>query len=78
MPLINCPDCGKQVSSEAPTCLGCGRPIKQTIFQAPAILGAGLCPYCKAQAVGKVRGLQGIGEVCIAAILVLAFLRFRQ
>ena len=28
MALIKCPDCGKQVSSEAPACPGCGRPIK--------------------------------------------------
>jgi hypothetical protein len=27
MALINCPDCGRQCSSEAPSCPGCGRPI---------------------------------------------------
>ena len=27
MALINCPDCGKEVSSNAPSCLGCGAPI---------------------------------------------------
>ena len=27
MPLINCPDCDKQVSSSAPACPGCGSPI---------------------------------------------------
>jgi len=27
MSLINCPDCKKQVSSIAPTCPHCGRPI---------------------------------------------------
>ena len=27
MALINCPDCGKQVSSEAPACPSCGRPL---------------------------------------------------
>jgi hypothetical protein len=27
MALINCPDCNKQVSSNAPTCPGCGAPI---------------------------------------------------
>jgi hypothetical protein len=28
MPLIECPDCHRQISSEAPTCPGCGRPMK--------------------------------------------------
>ncbi len=27
MPLINCPDCGREVSDIAPTCLHCGRPM---------------------------------------------------
>lgn len=27
MSLIDCPDCGKQVSSNAPSCPGCGAPI---------------------------------------------------
>lgn len=28
MPLISCPDCGKQISTEAVACPGCGRPVK--------------------------------------------------
>lgn len=28
MGLLNCPDCGKQVSTEAIACPGCGRPVK--------------------------------------------------
>lgn len=27
MALIQCPDCGRQVSDGAPSCPGCGRPI---------------------------------------------------
>lgn len=27
MPLIACPDCGKEISSEAVACIGCGRPM---------------------------------------------------
>ena len=27
MPLITCPDCGKEISDAAPTCPGCGRPM---------------------------------------------------
>jgi len=29
------------------------------------------CPRCGAQSVGKVRGLQGMGEVCTAVILLI-------
>ncbi len=74
MALIACPDCGKQVSSEAPTCPSCGRPIKQSRSSTPGVSAARVCPHCGAQAVGKVRGLQGVGEVLAGAILVLAFL----
>lgn len=27
MPLVKCPDCGKSISSLAPVCIGCGRPM---------------------------------------------------
>lgn len=27
MPLIECPDCGKQISDAAPACPSCGRPM---------------------------------------------------
>jgi len=29
MALINCPDCDKEVSDQAPTCPNCGRPLKK-------------------------------------------------
>lgn len=31
MALISCPECGKQVSDTAPTCLGCGAPVAQLV-----------------------------------------------
>lgn len=33
MALINCPDCGTEVSDIAPACLKCGRPLAVTISQ---------------------------------------------
>ena len=30
MPLVTCPDCGKQVSDAAPSCIHCGRPFTHT------------------------------------------------
>lgn len=41
MALINCPECGKQVSSEAPTCPGCGYPISEKLAQAQAAAPGG-------------------------------------
>lgn len=62
MPIETCPDCGRDVSTSAAACPGCGRPLAD---QAPA------CPHCGAHTVGKVRGLQGVGEVAIAIVLLL-------
>jgi membrane protein YdbS with pleckstrin-like domain len=36
MALINCPECGKQVSTEAQSCPGCGYPIATRLAQPPA------------------------------------------
>lgn len=32
MPLINCPDCGKEISSEARSCVHCGYQKQQSMF----------------------------------------------
>ena len=34
MALIKCPACKKDVSSNAPSCLGCGEPIKSSVEKA--------------------------------------------
>jgi uncharacterized membrane protein YvbJ len=31
MPLISCPDCGRQVSDIAPACPNCGRPFNSSV-----------------------------------------------
>jgi predicted amidophosphoribosyltransferase len=39
MALVKCPDCGREVSDQAPTCPQCGRPLKAQAAapqQAPA------------------------------------------
>lgn len=33
MALVKCPECGKEVSSLANTCIGCGFPIKEYVEQ---------------------------------------------
>ena len=56
MALINCPECGKQVSSEAPTCPACGYPIaeKQAQTQAAAPGGAPL-PAAQTEILAEIR-----------------------
>ena len=34
MALIDCPECGRQVSEKAPMCLGCGFPINKSEVEA--------------------------------------------
>ena len=38
MALMDCKDCGTQVSSEAKACLACGRPIKRGVSAARLIV----------------------------------------
>ena len=56
MALINCPECGKQVSSEAPTFPACGYPIaeKQAQTQAAAPGGAPL-PAAQTEILAEIR-----------------------
>jgi len=35
MALIQCPDCGKEISDQAPACLNCGRPVNKTLQEEP-------------------------------------------
>lgn len=49
MPLTNCPDCDKQISDAAPSCIHCGRPITENSL-APklnAALTLAPCPKCR-------------------------------
>lgn len=40
MGLINCPDCGKQVSERATTCIGCGAPLGEQVAGKSVIASA--------------------------------------
>lgn len=56
MALINCPECGKQVSTEAQTCPACGYPIAQKLAQTPAIPPAGdPLPATQTQVLAEIR-----------------------
>lgn len=63
MTFIKCPDCGKEVSDTAPSCLNCGR-LLSTVASAPQRKRK-ICIHCGNNQAGKERGLQGSGEVLI-------------
>ena len=42
MPLTTCPDCGREISSLAPACVHCGRPMQTAPSSGPE------CPMCSA------------------------------
>src|SRR6266704_1700323 len=48
MPLINCTECGKQVSTEAKACPNCGHPVAEMHANLP--VGYIKCPYCHKEA----------------------------
>jgi DNA-directed RNA polymerase subunit RPC12/RpoP len=35
MALVTCPDCGREISGAAPTCISCGRPMQVSQAQPP-------------------------------------------
>jgi len=86
--LVDCPDCGQQVSRRAPSCPHCGSPLNSTTPPARKTLGdrpipnttipvsrtrqhphGKSCQLCGSNNVGKVRGLQGFGEVLTFLVL---------
>jgi len=73
MALTKCPDCGREVSTAALSCPGCGRPFSASAV-AREVSGGRACPHCGSHAVGKVRGMQGPGEVLICITLFFAFI----
>ena len=58
MALIKCPECGKQVSSKAPTCPNCGAPIDSSYSKVK-------CPKCGST---NVKVISGSSKVISMAI----------
>jgi len=69
MALNTCPDCGNSISSLAVVCPRCGRPTALAVAAPQS--AERVCPSCGSSQVGKVRGLQGGGEVMACALLFL-------
>lgn len=65
MALIQCPDCGTQISSQADTCIKCGRPM---------VAGSANRPARTIEATGKdAKTISLIGAILIVAGLILTF-----
>lgn len=47
MSLINCPECGKEISDKATTCPNCGYPINNVTDNQEKIIMSGLCNRVK-------------------------------
>ncbi len=70
----DCPYCAEVIQANAVKCKHCGefldgRRLRKILATSGGEGKGRKCPYCGAYGVGKVRGLQGMGEVVIAAIL---------
>lgn len=66
MPMINCPECNRQVSDQAVSCPGCGHPLKASRAASPVAQGVGAV----APVVGKVASIY---LIVIAVVAVLLF-----
>jgi len=58
MALIECPECKKQVSSNAENCIHCGSPISTAIK----------CPTCKSTNVHKISAGSKIGSALLIGV----------
>jgi len=76
MALTQCPECGKEVSENAPNCLGCGNPIAAKAPSAPPAYPPPVAPAPPAgSAVAAGNGLSTAGIVCgIVSLFLLWFI----
>ena len=58
MAMINCPECGKQVSDKAASCPNCGNPLHKT----PA------CPKCGSYNVSVISGVSKAASVALVGV----------
>lgn len=75
MALVKCPDCGRDVSSEAPACPGCGRPMKSEAppIAAPPPVASPVAPPPKKMS-GFKKGCLYVGGAVVALFLVVGLL----
>lgn len=74
MAMIPCPECQRQVSDQAPSCPGCGHPLKAArSVDAQPVGRAGGIAQTVAPVVGKVASTYLIVLGVVAAVLFLGF-----
>ncbi|MDO5102556.1 MAG: zinc ribbon domain-containing protein [Lautropia sp.] len=77
MALITCPECQRQVSDQAPTCPGCGRPIQNASNSTQGITGGNTADWVKATGiVGAAWVLPKLGKLIFAVIVCGLFFYF--
>jgi uncharacterized membrane protein YvbJ len=69
MALTTCPDCGKEVSSQAPVCPNCGRPISASVTNAN-IHGSGEGIFMKGLNCGCAITIGIVVTIIVIAIIV--------
>lgn len=73
MPLIKCPDCSREISDQAPSCIGCGRPMAVARTESgdawvpPMIPGCPKCGMPLKQSTYREGGGAGFGTVMVIA-----------
>ena len=66
MALITCPDCGKELSDQAPTCPNCGRPFREAQPQVAP-------PQAKPQVIKKSSSNSGCIGIIFGLIILVVF-----
>ncbi len=69
MAMIECPECGKEISDKAQSCIGCGAPVGEAPAEATPEVPE---KVVTTQATGKMyKGAQAVGVVVILAGIVM-------
>lgn len=77
MPLIRCPDCGRDLSADAPACPGCGKPNEPAVHRAQNARQRGGCALIIAALLAGALIHPFLGLALFAAGLILIALNTR-
>jgi DNA-directed RNA polymerase subunit RPC12/RpoP len=76
MPLVTCPDCGTEVSDQAPACPKCGRPAALKKEEKKLDKGGAWCPHCGNRDSRRIRRVGCFFWVLVACTFGLALLLY--
>ncbi len=73
MSMINCPECGKEISDKADTCPNCGCPLKSSPHTPVKINKSVKCPKCGSSNLQAISDTHGKGasfcKLCLCGLL---------